>query len=139
MENTILDYILLGIILLVCVYSFIRLHNSKKKKDYLLFGGCFITFVIVYLVCISNVTISGDKIAIQKARQEINQSKDEIIKITSDLIKIAHIISDGSGRIGGMPKGHLDEIKNIQDSLRNYLDPNLNQQIDSMILKLNMK
>jgi hypothetical protein len=137
MQTTFKDYFLIAIIFGICIFSFYRLMKTYKKKDYVLFGSSFLLFVVVYLVCISNVNISGNYIAIQKAKKEINRSKDEIVKITSGLIKIAYIISDGSSRVGGMPQKHTNEIKKIQDSLKFYLDSNLNAQIDSTIFKLN--
>jgi len=86
-----------------------------------------------------NYKITGSNIGIEveKTRQEIEASKDEIEKLANTLIKVSYVIADGSSRFGGMPEEHQSKIKEYQNSIKDFLDKNIDDEISNTISGLN--
>lgn len=134
-------FIILLIVSIPLVYSFYHLWKDKEKKreSYLFFSYVLLIFVILYCVGILGYQITGSGISITEAKKEINQSKDEIKNVANTLIKISYIMNDGARRHGGMSESHINKIKEYQNSIKSYLDKNLEEQIEDDREEINKK
>lgn len=121
----------------VLFYALILLYKNKTRENYYLFGFAALLFTIIYLITVLDYKISGTALGVEKTIQEINTSKEEIKKIANTMVKMSYVLADGTGRWDGMPKEHLEQIKKYRESIKEYLDPNLDQDIQKTISQLN--
>ncbi len=130
---------LLLLIFIISLYALYLLTQDKTPENYLFFGFTSLTFIIIYSISILNYKITGSSIGIEveQARQEIMTSKKEIETLANTLIKVSYVIADGSSRFGGMPKEHQDKIREYQNSIKTFLDQNIDEEVKKTISGLN--
>jgi len=128
---------ILAILFVVVCYAFILLCISKKAENYWFLSFNILLFVVIYCVSILDYRITGSNIGIEKAVKEINVSRKEIEDIAVSLFKVAHILADGTGRMGGMPDEHKNKILSIQEEMGKYINPNLSKDVKETIDLLN--
>lgn len=129
-------WVLILLSLGVLFYALILLCKNKTRENYYLFGFAALLFAIIYLITVLDYKISGSALGVEKTIQEINTSKEEIKKIANTIVKMSYILADGSGRWDGIPEEHLAQIKKYRESLKEYLDPNLDQDVQKTISQL---
>jgi len=63
----------------------------------------------------TNVSI---KRQVEDARTDVYAAKKDVLQIATSLVKMARIISDGSGRFGGFPEQHKAKLKHYIEELK---------------------
>jgi hypothetical protein len=129
--------LILGLLFCLGVYSFLLLQTNQTRENYLFCGFILLLFLIVYCVSVLDFRITGTSIGIEQTVKQIESSKEEIKKVAGVLIKIAMILADGAGRYDGIPDVHLKEINKCKDSLKDFLNPNLEHHVNETICDLN--
>jgi len=74
--------------------------------------------------------------AIEEMRKDVENQKKSLALLAETATKMAFVLADGSGRWGGFPEPHLRQIKAYQASIKDYLSPNLDKEIDETIRRL---
>lgn len=65
----------------------------------------------------------------KEIQKDIYVAKKDVIGMAKDIIEISYLLADGSGRYGGMPEEHLDEINKVKDELFKKLSISSNEDI----------
>jgi len=129
-------FIILLILLVSVVVSFAMLMTERRVENYVLFGFALLLFTIVYCVMLLDVRITGSSVGIERAKREIEQSKEQMSLLARNMFKTAFILADGSARWGGTPPEHKEKIREYMESLDEYLDANLDSEIQADIKTL---
>jgi hypothetical protein len=74
--------------------------------------------------------------ALDEVRRDVANQKKSLSLLAETAIKIAYVLADGSGRLGGMPESHMKQIKVYQASMKDFLSPNLDKEIDQTMRRL---
>ena len=74
--------------------------------------------------------------AIEEIRKDVDNQRKSLVLLAETATKMAFVLADGSGRFGGFPDPHLRQIKAYQASIKDYLSPNLDKEIDQTIRRL---
>jgi hypothetical protein len=135
MAKSVVFILLLLFVFLVGAAFF--LWSNRTRESYVFTGFVLLVFVTIYSVSVLGYRITGTNIGIEEARKEIETSKKEISTVATTLLKITYLVADGSGRWGGMPQEHLDEIRKLQSSLHNYLPEDLEKDVQKRVALLN--
>ena len=131
-----LSVILLILFGLSC-FVLILLIQDKTPENYIFLGFLILLFSSIFCVGLLGFKITGSNIGIEKTVEKINTAKKDVSKVTETFIKIAHVLADGTGRYGGVPQEHLDQIKKYQNSLKEYLSSDFDDEIKNTIQEIN--
>lgn len=71
----------------VAFYAFCLLYRKQTRENYVFFSVVLLFFLVVYCVSVLQYRITGSAIGIEKAIQQINESKEEISR-TADNVKL---------------------------------------------------
>ena len=110
-------------------------HQSsfmRNLENYNIPVGIFISIIMVVLSIYSALEARKEQIIASNAKAEVE-------KVANIMVKISHIIADGSSNWDGMPKAHLNKIKEYENEIKDILDSNLNQQIEKDLKEINSK
>lgn len=66
----------------------------------------------------------------REIQKDIYVAKKDITGTTKDIIEISYLLADGSGRWGGIPEEHIDEINKIRDELFKKLSISSNEIVE---------
>jgi hypothetical protein len=75
--------------------------------------------------------------ALQEIQKDVTDQKKALGQVAETLIKMGFVLSDGSGRWDGMPPAHQKTIEEYKASLHQYINPNLDKEIQKTIHQLN--
>lgn len=106
--------------------------NRHQRMFWQLFRDwpTLISFLMMTLAFLSYLEARKERIVISSTAQEVR-------KVANNVVKMSYIIADGSGRWDGMPKEHLDKLKEYQNEIKQSLDPYIDQQIRKDIEEVN--
>lgn len=116
--------------------------NDKKRdniKFWIIIGGFIISIISATASYMQMTEARNERIEAEKALAEANLAKESVKETATALLKISYILADGSSRWGGVPQEHKDKIKEYQQSIGNYLDKNLENELKNDIKELNTK
>ena len=131
---------LLLLIFIISLYALYLLTQDKTPENYLFFGFTSLTFIIIYSISILNYKITGSSIGIEveQARQEIMTSKKEIETLANTLIKLSYVIAGMDlADLAVLSKEHQDKIREYQNSIKTFLDQNIDEEVKKTISGLN--
>lgn len=145
---------LLGLLFLIC-FSVVTFYLAITKQIdfkltvvFLLFslGGAFLipNHDIIKRVKYKDIEIETferkvtqiKNDALEEIRKDVEKQKKSLAQLAEIATKMAFILADGSGRYGGFPEPHLRQIKVYKASISDYLDPNLDKEINQTIKRL---
>ena len=148
---------LIGLLFLVC-FTIVVIYLAVSKKIDFKMTVAFLLFCFAVTFSIPNYDIIKrikfdvleveiferkvaqiKKDAIQEIQKDVENQKKSLALIAETAIKMAFVLADGLGRYGGFPKPHLRQIKAYQASIKDYINPNLDKEIDQTIKRLNLE
>ena len=77
--------------------------------------------------------------AIEEIQRDVENQKKSLARLAETETKMAFVLADGSGRFGGFPELHLRQIRAYQASIKDYLSPDLDKEIDETIRRLDQE
>lgn len=106
--------------------------NILERRQNYFFSWATISIAIIAAViaCWQATETHGERVKAEKAFNEANKAKENILKIADTLFKISYVIADGSKCYGGVTDWHMRKIKEYQTSIRELLDKNLESEIE---------
>lgn len=145
------------ILFLVC-FGVVTLYLSVKKQidtkltAFFLIFSLLGSFLIVNYDIIKKVKYKDLEIetferkvaqikegAIEEIRSDVENQKRSLVTVADTLTKMAFVLADGSGRLGGFPEPHMKKIQEYRTSLKQYTDPNLDKEIKRTIQNLDIE
>ena len=117
-------------------------YKNEQKRDTVRFYIIIVSFVVSVIAAtlswVQTTEAKKERIQAENALEQANAAKENVTETANALLKISYIIADGSSRLGGMPKEHMNKIKEYQNSISSYLDKNLDNDIETEIEDLNL-
>ena len=92
--------------------------------------GLVISIVAAAVAWVQAVDARAERRAAEALRKDINTVAEQVTKM-------AFVVADGSGRFGGFPKVHLEQVERYREAMRPYLPPGLEGEIANTIRELN--
>lgn len=111
----------------------------QRRNYFFSWATILVAIIAATIAWTQTIETMKERVKAEKALQEANKAKESVSKIATVLLKISYIIADGSSRFGGIPKEHINKIKECQESIKEFLDKDLELEIEKNIQELNKK
>lgn len=109
-----------------------------QRRNYFFSWGTILTAIIAATIAwTQTIETKKERVKAEEALRETNKIKESIAKTATALLKISHIIADGSSRFGGMPEEHSNRIKKYQESIKDFIDKDLELEVKKDIQEIN--
>jgi hypothetical protein len=69
-------------------------------------------------------------------RRAAESLKNDISVVAANVTKMAFVLAEGSGRLGGVPDEHMAVVKRYQEAMRPYLPAGLDAEIERTLREL---
>jgi hypothetical protein len=137
-----------GIILLVALTAILILagakwHKNQTRDNVMFFGFMVLLTSVLYSVIVLDIKIAAPNVSverIEKVRNEVFATKQDIAQIAGLVIKSAFVLSDGSSRFGGTPSEHKAKLEEYARELTELTKQNrgeLMSEVNRTIQELN--
>lgn len=130
----------MGIVLLVALTAILILagvkwHKNQTRDNVLFFGFMVLLTSVLYSVVVLDIRIAAPNVSverIEKVRNEVFATKQDIAQIAGLVIKSAFVLSDGSSRFGGTPQEHRAKLEEYARELAVLTRQNQGELMDEV-------
>lgn len=128
---------------LVLVFSIWNMYQTQTISSYIFAFVPLLAFVTIFasseLGVLWGLGLKSKLVSIENSVKQVANRQTELKEITTQLLKISLILTEGAGYFDGIPKPFQNAIGEKFYSLSSYLPQNFKDDINKEILILNEK